>query len=62
MLYDPGSSNSLEQWERVEGGREVQEGGVIYTPMANSCQYMAAIKPILYSNYPSIKNEFLKEK
>ena len=27
----------LEGWKRVGGGREVQEGGEIGTPVANSC-------------------------
>ena len=39
--------NNLEGWERVGSGREVQEGGDICTPMANSCWCMAEMKPIL---------------
>ena len=40
-MYDAGSSNlefcdNLEGWDGVEGGREVQEGGNICIPMANS--------------------------
>ena len=27
----------LEGWDRVGGGGEVQEGGNIYIPMAESC-------------------------
>ena len=40
-LYDSelklGLCNNLEGWERVRGKRQVQEGGNICTPMANSC-------------------------
>ena len=28
--------DNLEGWDRVGGGREVQEGGAICIPMANS--------------------------
>ena len=41
----------------AKAGREVQERGDICTPMANSYCCMAEIKPILYSNYLSIKNK-----
>ena len=52
LLFDSrntnlGSVNKLEGWERVGGGREVQEGGDICTPLANSWGCMAEIKPIL---------------
>ena len=52
LLFDSrntnlGSVNKLEGWERVGGGREVQEGGDICTPLANSCGCMVKIKPIL---------------
>ena len=52
LLFDSkntniGSVNKLEGWERVGGGREVQEGGDICTPLANSCGCMAEIKPTL---------------
>ena len=29
--------DNLERWDGVEGGREVQEGGNICIPMADSC-------------------------
>ena len=29
--------DNQEEWEAVGGGREVQEGGDIYIPMADSC-------------------------
>jgi len=32
----PGLGNNLKGWEWVGGVREVQKGGDIYTPMANS--------------------------
>ena len=44
---NPGFCDNLEKWEGVTGGREVQEGGDICTPMANSCWYITEIKPIL---------------
>ena len=41
-VYDAGNLNlvfcdNLEGWHRVGGGREVQDGGDLCTPMANSC-------------------------
>ena len=39
-------------------GREVQEGGDIYIPMADSYPCMAETNIILKSNYPPIKNNF----
>ena len=61
LLYDLelkwGLCNNLEGWERVGGGREVQEGGDICIPMASSCWCMVEIKPILSGNYPPVKNK-----
>ena len=42
LLYDTGSSNpvlcnNLEQWDVRGGGRDIQEGGNICTPMVDSC-------------------------
>ena len=42
LLYDAGSSNlvlcdNLEGWDGEGGEREVQEGGDIGIPMADSC-------------------------
>ena len=42
LLYDAGSSNpglcdNLQGWDGVEAGKEVQEGGAICIPMADSC-------------------------
>ena len=42
FLYDARNSNpmlcdKLEGWDRVEGGREVQEGGDICISAADSC-------------------------
>ena len=34
---NPGLCDNLEGWDDVGGGRDVQEGGDIYTPMADSC-------------------------
>jgi len=52
LLYDAVSSNlglcdSLEGWDGEEGGKEVQEGGVICMPMADSCGCMAETNTIL---------------
>ena len=38
--------NNLEEWERVGGGKEVQDGGNICTLVANSYRCMAEIKSI----------------
>jgi len=42
LLYYAGSSNpvlcaNIEGWDGVGDGREVQEGGDTYIPMADSC-------------------------
>ena len=39
--------NNLERRDRVWGGMEVQEGGDICIPMADSCWYMAETNTIL---------------
>ena len=41
-MYDAGNLKPVlydnpEGWGRQEGGRRVQEGGVTWMPMANSC-------------------------
>ena len=55
-------SGALWQPRGVGVGREVQEGGDIHIPMADSCWWMAETNTILQSNYPTIKNTiyFLK--
>ena len=50
----PGLCNNLEGWGGEGGRREVQEGGDICKPMADSCWCMAET---IKSNYPLIKNE-----
>ena len=53
LLYDSGTSRSrllcdnLEGWDVVGGGREVQEGGDICIPVADSCWCMAETNTIL---------------
>ena len=41
LLYDAGSPSSVlcdtERWDVVGCGKEVQEGGGVCTPMADSC-------------------------
>ena len=29
--------DNLEEWDEIGGGREIQEGGYICTPMVDSC-------------------------
>ena len=46
LLYDAGSSNpvlcdNLDKWDWVEGKREVEKGGYLYIPMADSYWCMA---------------------
>ena len=52
LLYAAGSSNpvlcdNLEGWDGVGGRREIQEGGDICTPMADSCGDMTENNKIL---------------
>jgi len=48
-----GLCDNLEGWDGEGDGREVQEGGDMCIPMADSCWCFTENK-ILYSNYPSI--------
>ena len=41
------SCDNLEGWDGVDGGREVPEGGDMYTPMADSCCCLAETNTIL---------------
>ena len=41
--------DNLEGWDGVGDGREVQEGGDIYIPMADSCCCMAETNTTLLS-------------
>ena len=46
LHYDAGSSNpvlcdNIEEWDWVGGKREVEKGGYLHIPMADSCWYMA---------------------
>ena len=54
--------DDLEGWDVVGGGREVQEGGNMWIPMADSRCCMAETNTALYSNYPSVKNKFILKK
>ena len=52
FLCDPGNPkptlyDNLEGWDVGGGGREVQEGGDIYIPMADSCWSVAETTPLL---------------
>ena len=42
-----GISINLEGWDGEEGGREIQEGGDICTPMADSCWCLTENNKIL---------------
>ena len=42
--FKPGLCNNLEGWERVGGGRKVQEEGDTCTPISDSCRCTADIK------------------
>ena len=57
MLYDSGNSDrgSGEGWDGEGCGSDVQEGGDIGVPVADSCRCLTETNTILYSTYPSIK-------
>ena len=46
---------SLEGWDGEEDGREVQKGGDVWIPMADSCLGLTENHKILQSSYPSIE-------
>ena len=52
-----GLGNNLEGWDGEGGGRDVQVGGDLGKPMADSRWCMAETNTILWSNYPSIKKK-----
>ena len=43
----PGLDNNLEGWDQEEGGRDVQVGGDIGKPMADSCWCLVETNVIL---------------
>ena len=52
LLYDAGNSNpvlcdNLKEWDGVGVGRETQEEGDMYIPMADSCGCMAGTNTTL---------------
>ena len=53
----PGLCNNLEGWDGEESWREVQDGGDIGIPMADSCGRLPQINTILSSTYLSIKKK-----
>ena len=53
---------NLEGWNGEGDGREVQKGGGICIPMADSCGGLTENSKILQSNYPSIKNKLIKRR
>ena len=66
LLCDAGSSNpvlsdKLEGWNGVGSGKEVQDGGDMCVPVADSCSRMAETNTVLQSNYPPIKNKLIKK-
>ena len=50
------------RWDGVGDGRELQKGGGICIPMADSCWGLTENRKILESNYPSIKNKLINNK
>ena len=56
-----GLSINLEGWDGKGDGREVQKGGDICIPMADSCRGLTEDRKILQSNYRSIKSKLKKE-
>ena len=55
-----GLGNNLEGWYGEGGRGNVQVGGDMCIPMADSCWCLIETNAILLSNYPSIKNKFKK--
>ena len=49
--------NKLGGWEGVGGGREIEGGGDTCIPVTDSCWCIVEANTILWSNFPSIKNE-----
>ena len=47
LLYDSGNSNSLEGWDEEVDGWEVNKGGDICIPMADSCSGLTENSKIL---------------
>ena len=47
MTQGAQTGDNLEGWDGVGGGRKIQQGGEICTPMADSCWCMAEINTIL---------------
>ena len=52
---------NLEGWDGAGDGREVQKGGDICLPLADSRWGLTENSKILWSNYPSIKNKLIKK-
>ena len=52
--FKQGLCINLDEWDREGDGREIQKGGDICIPMADSCCGLTKNNKILYSNYPSI--------
>ena len=53
-------SVTTDWWDGVGGGREVQEGGLVRIPVADSYGCVAETNTILQSNYSPIKTNFKK--
>ena len=48
---------SVKQLKIILKKKKKKDGGVVCTPMAKSIRFTAEIKPILWSNYPSVAQE-----
>ena len=55
---NPVLCDNLEVWDGLGGTREVQEGGDICIPVADSRCCIGETNTTLYSNYPPVKNKF----
>ena len=53
---------NLEGWDEEGDGRDIQKGGDICIPMADSCWGLTEDNKSLWSNYPSIKNKLKRKK
>ena len=56
MKLKQGLCINLEGWDGEEDGKEVQKGGYICIPIADSCWSLTE-----KSNYPSIENKLIKK-
>ena len=56
-----GLCNNLEEWERAGGEREIQEGGDICVPMADSCSCLTKQNSIKQLSFTKKYIHFFKK-